>query len=76
MMTSYPTCLLMVVTSSTKVLSSLAGVAKGDMPLQAVTNSLAPRFSRGSPVFVISSLRAMVQYHMRFETWPVEATKS
>ena len=40
-----------------KVLSSLAGVApKGDMPLQAVTNSLAPRFSRGSPVFVISSL--------------------
>ena len=40
-----------------KVLSSLAGVApKGDMPLQAVTNSLAPRFSRGSPVFIISSL--------------------
>lgn len=40
-----------------KILSSLAGVApKGAMPLQAVTNALAPRFSRGSPVFVISSL--------------------
>ena len=25
------------------------------MPLQAVTNSLAARFSRGSPVFIISS---------------------
>ena len=25
------------------------------MPLQAVTNSIAPRFSRGSPVFIISS---------------------
>jgi len=40
-----------------KILSSLAGVApKGNMPLQAVTNALAPRFSRGSPVFIISSL--------------------
>ena len=39
-----------------KILSSLAGVApRGTMPLQAVTNSLAARFSRGSPVFVISS---------------------
>ena len=39
-----------------KILSSLAGVApKGNMPLQAVTNSLAPRFSRGSPVFILSS---------------------
>jgi len=39
-----------------KILSSLAGVTpKGEMPLQAVTNSIAPRFSRGSPVFVITS---------------------
>ncbi|HIK78876.1 MAG: hypothetical protein CXT69_05060 [Methanobacteriota archaeon] len=39
-----------------KILSSLAGVEpKGNMPLQAVTNSLAPRFSRGSPIFIISS---------------------
>ena len=39
-----------------KILSSLAGVApKGNMPLQAVTNSIAPRFSRGSPVFILSS---------------------
>jgi uncharacterized protein (DUF58 family) len=39
-----------------KILSSLAGVApKGAMPLQAVTNSLAARFSRGSPIFIISS---------------------
>ena len=39
-----------------KILSSLAGVVpKGEMPLQAVTNSIAPRFSRGSPVFIISS---------------------
>ena len=38
------------------ILSSLSGVApKGAMPLQAVTNSLTARFSRGSPVFVISS---------------------
>ena len=38
-------------------LSSLAGVVpKGSMPLQAVTNSLSPRFSRGSPVFIISSI--------------------
>ena len=26
------------------------------MPLQAVTNALSPRMSRGSPVFIISSL--------------------
>jgi hypothetical protein len=26
------------------------------MPLQAVTNALSPRISRGSPVFIISSL--------------------
>ena len=40
-----------------KILSSLAGVApKGNMPLQAVTNALSSRFSRGSPVFIISSL--------------------
>ena len=40
-----------------KILSSLAGVVpKGSMPLQAVTNSLSPRFSRGSPVFIISSI--------------------
>ena len=40
-----------------KILSSLAGVVpRGNMPLQAVTNALAPRFSRGSPIFVISSL--------------------
>jgi uncharacterized protein (DUF58 family) len=39
-----------------KILSSLAGVKpEGAMPLQAVTNSLSGRFSRGSPVFVISS---------------------
>ena len=29
---------------------------KGSMPLQAVTNALSPRISRGSPVFIISSL--------------------
>ncbi len=40
-----------------KILSSLAGVVpRGNMPLQAVTNQLAPRFSRGSPVFLISSI--------------------
>jgi uncharacterized protein (DUF58 family) len=40
-----------------KILSRLASVtAEGSMPLQAVTNALAPRISRGSPVFVISSL--------------------
>jgi len=40
-----------------KILSRLASVAAaGSMPLQAVTNALAPRISRGSPVFVISSL--------------------
>ena len=40
-----------------KVLSRLASVQpSGSMPLQAVTNSLAPRISRGSPVFIISSL--------------------
>ncbi|MAP57982.1 MAG: hypothetical protein CMA29_00670 [Euryarchaeota archaeon] len=40
-----------------KILSSLAGVApKGAMPLQAVTNALSSRFSRGSPVFIISAL--------------------
>ena len=39
-----------------KIISALAGVsAKGEMQLQAVTNSLSGRFSRGSPVFVISS---------------------
>ena len=39
-----------------KILSALAGVSpKGAMPLQAVTNSLSGRFSRGSPVFIISS---------------------
>ena len=40
-----------------KILSGLASVeAKGSMPLQAVTNALSPRMSRGSPVFIISSL--------------------
>ena len=40
-----------------KILSRLAAVeAKGSMPLQAVTNAMSPRLSRGSPVFVISSL--------------------
>ena len=40
-----------------KVLSQLAAVeSKGSMPLQAVTNTLSPRISRGSPVFIISSL--------------------
>ncbi|MAD56727.1 MAG: hypothetical protein CL974_04180 [Euryarchaeota archaeon] len=40
-----------------KVLSQLASVeSKGSMPLQAVTNALSPRISRGSPVFIISSL--------------------
>ena len=40
-----------------KILSALAGVApRGTMPLQAVTNALAPRFSRSSPIFVLSSL--------------------
>ena len=39
------------------VLSQLAAVeSKGSMPLQAVTNALSPRISRGSPVFIISSL--------------------
>ncbi len=39
-----------------KILGALAGVRpKGAMPLQAVTNSLSGRFSRGSPVFIISS---------------------
>ncbi len=40
-----------------KVLSQLAAVeSKGSMPLQAVTNALSQRISRGSPVFIISSL--------------------
>ena len=40
-----------------KVLSMLAGVkAKGSMPLQAVTNAMTSRISRGSPIFIISSL--------------------
>jgi uncharacterized protein (DUF58 family) len=40
-----------------KILSSLAGVSpKGAMPLQAVTNALSSRFSRGSPVFIITGL--------------------
>ncbi len=40
-----------------KILSGLASVQpKGSMPLQAVTNALSPRISRGSPVFIISSL--------------------
>ena len=40
-----------------KVLSRLASVSpSGSMPLQAVTNALSPRISRGSPVFIISSL--------------------
>ena len=40
-----------------KILSQLAAVeAKGSMPLQAVTNAMSPRMSRGSPVFIISSL--------------------
>jgi len=40
-----------------KILSGLASVqSKGSMPLQAVTNALSPRISRGSPVFIISSL--------------------
>ena len=40
-----------------KILSRLASVSpSGSMPLQAVTNALAPRISRGSPVFIISSL--------------------
>jgi len=40
-----------------KVLSNLAAVrAKGSMPLQAVTNAMSSRMSRGSPVFIISSL--------------------
>ena len=39
-----------------KILSSLAGTRpKGNMPLQAVTNSISGRFSRGAPVFIISS---------------------
>ena len=39
-----------------KILSALAGAtSKGRMPLQAVTNSVSGRFSRGSPVFIISS---------------------
>ena len=34
-----------------------AGVtSKGSMPLQAVTNAMSSRISRGSPVFIISSL--------------------
>ena len=44
-----------------KVLSQLASVeSKGSMPLQAVTNALSPRISRGSPVFIISSLEGDV----------------
>jgi uncharacterized protein (DUF58 family) len=40
-----------------KILSNLAGVDhRGEMPLQAVTNSISGRFSRGSPVFIISSV--------------------
>ena len=40
-----------------KVLSNLAAVrAKGSMPLQAVTNAMSSRMSRGSPGFIISSL--------------------
>ena len=40
-----------------KILSRLAAVeAKGSMPLQAVTNAMSARMSRGSPVFIISSL--------------------
>ena len=40
-----------------KTLSMLAGVQpKGSMPLQAVTNAMTSRISRGSPVFIISSL--------------------
>ena len=40
-----------------KILSNLASVsASGSMPLQAVTNALTSRISRGSPVFIISSL--------------------
>ncbi len=40
-----------------KTLSMLAGVnSKGSMPLQAVTNAMTSRISRGSPVFIISSL--------------------
>jgi len=40
-----------------KILSRLSSVyPSGSMPLQAVTNALAPRISRGSPVFIISSL--------------------
>ena len=40
-----------------KTLSMLAGVtSKGSMPLQAVTNAMSSRISRGSPVFIISSL--------------------
>lgn len=40
-----------------KVLSNLAAVrAKGSMPLQAVTNAMSSRMSRGSPIFIISSL--------------------
>ena len=40
-----------------KVLSNLAAVrAKGSLPLQAVTNAMSSRMSRGSPVCIISSL--------------------
>jgi uncharacterized protein (DUF58 family) len=40
-----------------KVLSNLASVtASGSMPLQAVTNAITSRISRGSPIFIISSL--------------------
>ena len=40
-----------------KDLSRLAAVeAKGSMQLQAVTNAMSARMSRGSPVFIISSL--------------------
>ena len=40
-----------------KVLSNLASVnSSGSMPLQAVTNAITSRISRGSPVFIISSL--------------------
>jgi uncharacterized protein (DUF58 family) len=40
-----------------KVLSNLASVtSSGAMPLQAVTNAIISRISRGSPIFIISSL--------------------
>jgi len=40
-----------------KILNKLASATPGgSMPLQAVTNSLSHRISRGSPVFIISNL--------------------